>query len=49
MGRIIFWLTRRFKGSGRFCHHFCPMCEYYGICKGDGIGIDKDLLDKFSA
>ncbi len=37
MKKLLFWMLRRFKGSGRFCHHFCPACEYFDICKNDGI------------
>ncbi len=37
MEKLKFWLMRRFKGSGRFCRHFCPACEYYSICKEDGV------------
>ncbi|MCR4762105.1 MAG: hypothetical protein K5696_01100 [Lachnospiraceae bacterium] len=29
----------RAYGSGRFCHHFCPVCGYYSICKEDGMRI----------
>ena len=43
MKKFLYWMTRRFHGSGRFCRHFCPACEYYEICHTDGAGQTEEL------